>query len=202
MHGKIWEEDTLCTPMNPQCDGQCSLQQAWNLTDGQGNRDVLRLMFSEHPSLLVPTPTTSTLCVPGGGYTPLLYLSKDAEQQPKPMGAEQGLAPQAKFCICMVADMAEDRRVWQLLQAYGPGGTLITEKPRQDGDGVSASQGLAVLTDSQKIPTGVGQSVASFGLVGLYVTVVFNMARGLKLARLPFGRPGKRTFLMAKEFAL
>ena len=183
MHGKIWEEDTLCTPMNPQCDGQCSLQQAWNLTDGQGNRDVLRLMFSEHPSLLVPTPATSTLCVPGGGYTPLLYLSKDAEQQPKPMGAEQGMAPHAKFCICMVADMAEDRRVWQLLQAYGPGGTLITEKPRQDGDGVSASQGLAVLADSQKIPTGVGQSVASFGLVGLYVTVVFNMARGLKLAR-------------------
>eukprot|EP01043_Picozoa_sp_COSAG02_P029038 COSAG02_NODE_1791_length_10920_cov_62.356067_7_plen_300_part_00 len=166
--------------MSPQCDGDCSLQQAWNLTEGQTNRDVLMLMFSEHPNLFVPTPEASTLCVPGGEYTPLLYLSKDAEVHPKPMSADEQLQAKANFCICMVTDMAEDRRVWQLLQAYGPDGTMVPENSQGEG---ARGAGLALLTDSEKIPTGVGQSVANLGLVGLYVTVVLNMARGLKLAR-------------------
>jgi hypothetical protein len=185
MHGVGWETSTRCTPMSESagCSGECSLQTAWNLTQEMTNRDVLKLMFSDHPNRFEPTPDKSTLCVPGGDYTPLLYMSRLAEEAPASLSEE--LAPTAKTCLCMVTDMTDDRRVWQLLQAYGEDNKLIPPKSSsaRTADTVTVGPGLALLTDSQKIPTGVAQSVASVGLVGLYVTVVLNMARGLKLAR-------------------
>ena len=183
--GSDWERSTMCTGMSPQCSsgGACTLSDAWNLTEGGTNRDVLQLMFDSSPTLLEPPPAQSTLCVPAGesAYSPALYLSREAEASPKLLDPS---ISKATACLCMVTDMAVDRRVWQLLQGYGPDHRMPNDlETRSSRPGASVGPGVSILTVSQKVPTGVAQTVASIGLVGLYVTFVMNMARGLKLTR-------------------
>ena len=185
LSGSAWEQDRVCTAMSQVCTRPpCPVATAWNLTEGGTNRDVLKLMFSGEPNLFVPEPKTSTLCVPAGTYYPLLQLGREADESPVEL---DDAVPKSRACLCMVTDMQDDSRVWRLLQVYGDSHSLVHPDGRtglrRSGGGVNLGFGLAMLTASQKIPTGVAQSVASVGLVGLYVTVVLNMARGLKLAR-------------------
>ena len=128
---------------------------------------VLQLM------LAAVMPDEEVLCVPvREAYAPLLlfkYNSDSGIYTPEERATSQAV-PFADMCLCLHSNAdgtSAGTRVWQFLS----GGSSAT------------AFGVRLVVRSDQIPSGLMESVASLGLVGLYVSVVWQISRGLKASK-------------------
>lgn len=154
-----------------------SVANSSSLGRGEANLNVVRQMLTTDTANM-----PQSLCVPiSGAFPPFIDLNYDTSTKVSTPTARDSdsMENSAKACLCLLSQQNADgslkSRVWQLLHRSGDGHSLQAD--------TSAQTGPKFVILSERLPSGLAENVASIGLIGLYVSVVWQISRGMKVAK-------------------
>lgn len=154
-------------------DGMRACVGRSNAANWSTARKLAYMVSSEYSPLLGTQEANETDCISVGRlYSPVLHLKPNAEALTSLVSSD------VQCCLCLHTELTGGtgqgkgtaQKVWSL--------EMRTQEAAAPSWGWALGIQLALYAD--KVPEGVAESMASIGLVGLYLTVVLQISKALK----------------------